>query len=96
LLSPFLPLPSWQTRLDPPTEDENEDEDEEDWNMTLNRYKSPGYYRVSLRDEMKSSFQTSKLQGPKGQDRCAKQMPRLGGNLFIFGAIILDNVCRGN
>jgi hypothetical protein len=29
LLSPFLPLPSWQTRLDPPTEDENEDED--DW-----------------------------------------------------------------
>jgi hypothetical protein len=30
--------------------------------MALNRYKSPGYYRVSLRDEVKTGFQLSKLQ----------------------------------
>jgi hypothetical protein len=28
--------------------------------------KSPGYYRVSLRDEVKTGFQTSKLQCPEG------------------------------
>src|ERR1700722_11084994 len=29
--------------------------------------KSPGYYRVSLRDEVKTGFQMSKLQGPSGR-----------------------------
>jgi hypothetical protein len=28
--------------------------------------KSPGYYRVSVRDEVKTGFQMSKLQGPSG------------------------------
>jgi hypothetical protein len=28
--------------------------------------KSPGYYRVSLRDEVKTGFQMPKLQGPSG------------------------------
>jgi hypothetical protein len=31
--------------------------------------KSPGYYRVSLRDEVKTGFQMSKLQGPSGRRR---------------------------
>jgi hypothetical protein len=50
LLFPFHPLPSRQTIII----EDDDDEDEEDWNMTLNRYKSPGYYRVSLRDEVKT------------------------------------------
>jgi hypothetical protein len=29
--------------------------------------KSPGYYRLSLRDEVKTGFQMSKLQGPSGR-----------------------------
>jgi len=29
--------------------------------------KSPGYYRVSLRDEGKTGFQMSKLPGPSGR-----------------------------
>jgi hypothetical protein len=29
--------------------------------------KLPGYYRVSLRDEGKTGFQMSKLQGPSGR-----------------------------
>jgi hypothetical protein len=29
--------------------------------------KSPGYYRASLRDEVKTGFQMSKLQDPSGQ-----------------------------
>jgi hypothetical protein len=30
------------------------DNNEKHWDRTLNRYKSPGYYRVSLRDEGKT------------------------------------------
>jgi hypothetical protein len=33
----------------------------------LNTYKSAGYYRVSLRDEVKTGSQMSKHQGPSGR-----------------------------
>ena len=36
--------------------------------------KSPGYYRVSLRDEVKTGFQMSKLQGPSGAESLAKRI----------------------
>jgi hypothetical protein len=39
--------------------------------------KSPGYYRVSLRDEVKTGFQMSKLQGPSGADSLAKWIQTL-------------------
>jgi hypothetical protein len=31
--------------------------------------KSPGHYRVSLRDEVKTGFQMSKLRGPKWPEK---------------------------
>jgi hypothetical protein len=30
--------------------------------------KSPGYYRATLRDEVKTGFQMPKLQGPSGRE----------------------------
>ena len=36
--------------------------------------KSPGYYRASLRDELKTGFQKSKPQGPSGADSHTKQI----------------------
>jgi hypothetical protein len=49
--------------------------------------KSPGYYRVSLRDEGKTGFQMSKLQGPSG-----RRQPAIHIRRFIAG-LALHRVC---
>jgi hypothetical protein len=39
--------------------------------------KSPGYYRVSLRDEVKTGFQMSKCKALRGADSLAERIPGL-------------------
>src|ERR1700722_4376613 len=45
--------------------------------------KSPGYYRVALRDEVKTGFQMSKLQGPKGRGMTGAKYVQIAGPLSV-------------